>query len=88
MGDVGGDQDKEPHWPLPFSDTYNARALVGEYGQDLRYCWPWRKWLVWTGTHWHGDDAGAVRQKAKQTIKRLARLAEDLDDAAAKALMG
>jgi P4 family phage/plasmid primase-like protien len=86
-GGVGGDQDKEPHWPLPFSDTYNARAMVGEYGQDLHYCWPWRKWLVWTGTHWHGDDAGAVRQKAKQTIKRLARLAEDLDDAAAQALM-
>jgi putative DNA primase/helicase len=80
-------QDDAPPWLLPFSDTYNARAMVRDHGQDLRYCWPWHKWLVWTGAHWQGDDHGAVRRKAKQTIKRLARYAEALDDVTAKALM-
>ncbi len=73
---------------LPYSDYTNCLALVREHGQHLRYCFPWKSWLVWTGTHWQRDDTGSVHQAAKQTIKRLARHAEDLDDdAAVKALM-
>ncbi len=69
-----------PKWPLPYSDLYNARSLVLYHGQTLRYCYPWKSWLVWTGTHWQRDTSGAVMRLAKQTVKRLAREAEDLDD--------
>ena len=41
---------------------------------------PWGKWLAWTGTHWQIDDTGRVMRWAKDTVKRLARQAEDLDD--------
>jgi len=78
---------RSPH-ALPYSDYTNALALVRDHGQDLRYCFPWKSWLVWTGTHWQRDDTGRVHQFAKQTIKRLARHAETLtDDTAVKVLM-
>ena len=66
--------------PLPYSDYTNALAFVRQHGQDLRYCYPWKSWLVWTGTHWQHDTSGAVMRLAKQTVKRLARHAEDLED--------
>jgi len=74
--------------PLPYSDYTNALALVRDHGQDLRYCYPWKSWLVWTDIYWKRDTSGAVVRMAKQTIKRLARHAEDLDDdTAVKALL-
>src|SRR5262249_581436 len=65
---------------LPYSDYTNALAFVREHGQNLRYCYPWGKWLVWTGRYWDMDNAGQVMRWAKDTVKRLARHAENLDD--------
>jgi len=56
---------------LPYSDAYNARAFVQAHGTDLHYCWPWRKWLVYTGTHWQHDTSGEVMERARQTVKGL-----------------
>ena len=72
--------------PLPYSDYTNALAFVRDHGQDLRYCFPWQSWLVWTGSHWQRDDRPG-RARAKQTVKRRARRAEALDEKAAQALM-
>lgn len=72
---------------LPYSDYTNALALVRAHGKTLRYCFPWRSWLVWTGSHWRRDESGTVMRHAKQTIKRLARHAEDLDDGEAVKLL-
>ena len=83
----GDMSDCDKSLPLPYSDYTNALAFVREHGQNLRYCYPWKAWLVWTGTHWQRDMSGAVMRLAKHTVKRLARHAEDLDDEAAKALM-
>jgi putative DNA primase/helicase len=77
-----------PVQALPYSDTTNALAFVEEHGGYLRYCWPWRAWLVWTGTHWQRDSSGEVMQLAKQTVKQLAWQVPDLGDTQAKALMG
>ena len=68
---------------LPYSDFTNALGFVRDHGENLRYCYPWNAWLVWTGTHWQRDTSGAVMRLAKQTVKRLARHMEDLDDARA-----
>src|SRR5439155_14781611 len=83
-------EDPERHQEqlLPYSDYSNAHAFIHEYGQDMHYSYPWRCWLVWTGTHWARDTGGVVMGHAKSTIKRLARQMEALDDAtAAKALL-
>ncbi len=71
---------------LPLSDYTNAVAVIKEHGENLHYCYPWKSWVVWTGTHWERDSSGAVIRLAKQTIKGLARQAETLeDDGAVKA---
>lgn len=65
---------------VPYSDTYNAEHFAQDHAAALRYCYPWKTWLVWTGTHWHRDETGAVMQCAKQTIKHLALRMTALDD--------
>lgn len=64
-----------------FTDTFNAMAFVADHGKNLRYCYPWKTWLVWTGTHWQRDTSGEVMRLAKHTIKHLARRVEAMDDA-------
>jgi putative DNA primase/helicase len=74
--------------PTPLSDLSNAEALVHAHGPDLHYCYPWKAWLTWTGTHWQRDSAGEVMRRAKQTVKRLAARADQYDlDAEVKALL-
>jgi putative DNA primase/helicase len=53
------------------TDLGNARRLVRLHGENLRYCHPWRKWLVWTGTHWEIDDTGSVERWAKATVREI-----------------
>ena len=53
------------------TDAGNARRLVNEHGHDLRYCHAWGKWLVWDGKRWKRDDAGAVVEKAKKTVRAI-----------------
>jgi putative DNA primase/helicase len=72
---------------LPYSDFTNALAFVQDHGHELRYCFPWDAWLEWTGTHWRRDTSGEVMRRAKQTVKRLARQIEGLDDKQTHALM-
>jgi hypothetical protein len=40
---------------------------VRRHGKDLRHCYDFNHWLVWTGTHWSCDPAIA-EQKAKDTV--------------------
>ena len=68
---------------LPYSDTTNARQFVRDHGSNVRYCYPWESWLVWNGTHWQRDDTGRVMRLAKETVQRLARHVETLDDLSA-----
>jgi putative DNA primase/helicase len=65
---------------LPLSDYTNALAFVEDHGTNVRYCHPWKKWLVWAETHWHCDASGAVMRQAKQTIRRLAASVEHIED--------
>ena len=77
-GETAGPPDTDP--PLPYSDYTNALAFVRDHGPTLRYCYPWHAWLVWTGTHWQRDMSGEVMRLAKQTVKRLARRVEAMDE--------
>jgi hypothetical protein len=65
---------------LPYGEYTNVLAFVQDNRDLVRYCDPWKSWLVWTGTHWHRDDTGAIYQLAKTTIKRLAGTMTDRDD--------
>jgi putative DNA primase/helicase len=69
------------------TDLGNATRLVHRHGRNLRYCWLWRKWLVWDGKRWVKDDTGEVYRRAKDTVASIYQEARSApDDDARKAL--
>jgi putative DNA primase/helicase len=63
-----------------YDDLGNARRLVAEHGQDLRYCHLSKKWYHWTGNYWEVDYCGEVERRAKQTIASIYREAAEAGD--------
>jgi putative DNA primase/helicase len=53
------------------TDMGNAWRLVRLHGQDIRYCWPWQKWLVWDGTRWAEDVTGEIFRLARDVPRQL-----------------
>ena len=69
------------------TDTGNAERLADRHGANLRYCYPWGKWLVYDGTRWRVDDRGAVVRLAKDTARSIFEEAKEAaTDEAAKRL--
>ena len=69
------------------ADAGNAERLVDRHGANLRYCYPWGKWLVYDGARWRVDDRGAVVRLAKDAARAIFEEAKEApDDAAAKRL--
>src|SRR5215210_6004739 len=68
-------------------DAGNAERLADRHGANLRYCFPWGKWLVYDGARWRVDDRGAAMRLAKDTARSIFEEAKEAqDDAAAKRL--
>ncbi|UJS19064.1 MAG: phage/plasmid primase, P4 family [Candidatus Jettenia sp.] len=53
------------------ADLGNAKRLVAHYGDKIRYCFAWKKWLIWDGKTWSIDDNGQIVRLAKETVKRI-----------------
>ena len=70
----------EPPARFNLTDLGNAERFVARHGEDVRYCYPWAKWLVWTGTRWERDDAGRVHRLAKETVRGIYREASAAED--------
>ena len=62
------------------TDLGNSERFVADHGQDLRYCYPWGRWLMWTGARWERDDAGKVHRLAKETVRGIYREASEAQD--------
>jgi putative DNA primase/helicase len=50
------------------TDRGNAVRLARQHGQDLRHCFPWRKWLAWDDRRWRPDDTGEATRRAKRVL--------------------
>jgi putative DNA primase/helicase len=61
------------------TDLGNADRFVVQHGYDVRYCYPWRTWLVWTGARWERDDSGKVHRLAKETVRSIYQEAADAE---------
>jgi putative DNA primase/helicase len=69
------------------TDLGNAQRLVAQHGQDIRYCHPWRRWLVWDGSRWAKDETGVVLLLAKETVRFIyAEAAATVDEKTRKAI--
>jgi putative DNA primase/helicase len=63
------------------SDTGNAERLVAHHGERIRYCAPWKSWLVWAHSgRWELDERGQVQQMAKLTARSIYREASRASD--------
>jgi putative DNA primase/helicase len=56
---------------LNCTDLGNSERLVHRHGENLRFCFPWKAWLLWNGRAWLVDRAGRVNQYAKATARRI-----------------
>lgn len=71
-GGGGGGIDIEISPPrFNLTDLGNAERLVASHGQDIRYCHPWAKWIVWDGRRWGVDRIAQARQRARQTVRAI-----------------
>ena len=62
----------------------NAQRLVEWHGEELRYSYLWKKWLVWVGTHWSAKSDGEAMRRAKMTVKQMYATAGDLSKLASE----
>lgn len=53
------------------TDRGNGMRLARDHGEDLRYCWPWKKWLAWDARRWCIDDTGELPRRAKEVVSKL-----------------
>jgi putative DNA primase/helicase len=72
--------------PFNCTELGNAQRLVRKFGPRMRYCHPWKKWLVWDERRWELDNVGVARSFAKQTIEAIYQDAAHEPDKRRKAL--
>lgn len=53
------------------SDLGNARRLVFNHGDDLRYVPEWSKWLTWDARRWQLDVTGEVNRRTKTETETI-----------------
>ena len=53
------------------TDQGNAERFVHHHGENVRYVYPWKKWLIWDGRRWKIDDSGDVERRAKSTVRSM-----------------
>jgi putative DNA primase/helicase len=54
-----------------WSDLGNARRLMAQHGQDLRFNHLSKEWYYWTGSRWSVDNCGEVVLRAKATVESI-----------------
>ena len=74
-------EDREPPpETCDLSDLGNARLFVKLHGEKVRYCYPWKKWLVWDGKRWKIDNTGTVERLAKNVADERWQEAQETSD--------
>ncbi len=71
----GTDIDRELS-SLPLTDVGAATRMIRRHGEQLRFCHPWGKWLVWDSRRWAVDLTAAVSRYAMNTARRVKAEAE------------
>jgi putative DNA primase/helicase len=52
----------------PLNDYGNGQRLIVMHGQDVRFCPPFKKWLLWDGRRWKPDEANEIRERAHRVM--------------------
>jgi len=62
------------------TDLGNGERLVHRHGRNFRYCYPWKRFLVWDGKRWVIDDQGLVNKLATETARSIYNEAAEEED--------
>ncbi|MFC1971192.1 phage/plasmid primase, P4 family [Chloroflexota bacterium] len=71
---------EQPCEDLNLTDMGNARRLVLKHGENLRYCWENKEWLVWNGLVWEPGSNAKVVEMAKDTVRNMYLEAYESED--------
>jgi len=66
------------------TDLGNAQFFADLYGEDVKHCTVWNKWLVWDGKRWTLDSTAKVHRLAKKTVAELYKKAGDIEEQKAR----
>lgn len=55
--------------PDHFTDCRNAEVFIQQHGENLRYCFPWKSWLIWNGQRWEPDRTSQILRRAKSVYE-------------------
>lgn len=69
---VAASESEEPA-DINLTDLGNARRLVREFGDVLRYSPKWGSWFCWDGRRWKEDETGEIYRRAKTTVRTIGR---------------
>jgi len=53
------------------TDLGNAERFIVQHGANVRYCYAWSRWLVWSGLRWERDESGRIHRLAKETVRGI-----------------
>lgn len=76
----GRPKEKQPHECMR-TDLGNAERLVLRFGRNLRYCHPWKQWVIWDGRRWKTDDTAAASRFAIASVKLMWDEVKAIEDA-------
>lgn len=68
-------------------DIGNAERLVAKFGENLRYCFPYKEWLIWEECRWRADSKGQIFEMARQTARGIIQEAFSASDEKRDALL-
>lgn len=68
-------------------DIGNAERLIAKFGQDIRYCFPYKEWLIWEECRWKPDKKGSIFEMARQTARGIIQEAFSAPDEKRDALL-
>ena len=60
---------------LKLNESFNARMMIEDHGEKIRYCPPWKSWLIWDGKVWNLDRRNEIYQLAQESLVEMRRKA-------------
>jgi putative DNA primase/helicase len=63
-----------------FTDMTNTDYFLKVYGKEIKYCKPWKKFLVWNKNKWETDENGEVDSLVDTLIRNMYKGAIEIKD--------
>jgi putative DNA primase/helicase len=63
-----------------FTDLTNTDYFLKIYGSRVRYCKPWKKFLVWDKNRWEIDEYGEVENFVDDLVRNMYKGAREIND--------